>query len=43
VLAIALVDGLGIPLALGDPDITAAGAIEDVLAALAGLLGLERA
>jgi AcrR family transcriptional regulator len=42
VLAIALVDGVGIPLALGDPEITAAGAIEDVLAALAGLLDLER-
>ena len=42
VLAIALVDGVGIPLALGDPEITAAGGIEDVLAALAGLLGLER-
>ena len=42
VLAIALVDGVGIPLALGDPEITATGGIEDVLAALAGLLGLER-
>ncbi len=41
VLAIALVDGVGIPLALGDPEITATGAIEDVLAALAALLGLE--
>jgi AcrR family transcriptional regulator len=41
VLAIALVDGVGIPLALGDPEITATGAIEDVLAALAALVGLE--
>jgi AcrR family transcriptional regulator len=41
VLTIALVDGVGIPLALGDPEITAAGATADVLSALAGLLGLE--
>jgi AcrR family transcriptional regulator len=38
VLAIALVDGMGIPLALGDPEITVAGAVQDVLAALCGLL-----
>jgi AcrR family transcriptional regulator len=42
VLTIALVDGVGIPLALGDPEITAAGAIADVLSALAEMLGLER-
>jgi AcrR family transcriptional regulator len=42
VLTIALVDGVGIPLALGDPEITPAGAIADVLAALAELLGLSR-
>ena len=34
VLAIAMVDGMGIPLALGDPEITGAGAVRDVLAAL---------
>ena len=34
VLTIALVDGVGIPLALGDPEITADGAVGDVLAAL---------
>ena len=34
VLAIALVDGMGIPLSLGDPEITAAGAVQNVLAAL---------
>ncbi len=38
VLAIALVDGMGIPLALGDPEITGPGAVRDVLAALAELL-----
>ena len=38
VLAIALVDGMGIPLALGDPEITGPGAVPDVLAALAELL-----
>jgi BetI-type transcriptional repressor, C-terminal len=32
VLTIALVDGVGIPLALGDPQITADGAVADVLA-----------
>jgi AcrR family transcriptional regulator len=41
VLTIALVDGTGIPLALGDPEITPAGAIAEVLSALAELLGLE--
>jgi len=38
VLAIALADGVGIPLALGDPEITADGAIQDVLTALDALL-----
>ena len=40
VLTIALVDGVGIPLALGDPELTPAGATADVMAALADLLGL---
>ena len=34
VLAVAAADGMGIPLSLGDPQITAAGAVQDVLAAL---------
>jgi hypothetical protein len=38
VLAIALVDGVGIPLALSDPEVTVPGAIRDVLAALRELL-----
>ena len=38
VLAVAMVDGMGIPLALGDPEITGAGAVRDVLAALRELL-----
>ena len=38
VLTIALVDGVGIPLALGDPEITTDGAVRDVLAALDALL-----
>jgi AcrR family transcriptional regulator len=38
VLTIALVDGVGIPLALGDPQITADGAVADVLAALRDVL-----
>jgi AcrR family transcriptional regulator len=37
-LAIALVDGMGIPLALADPDLTGPGAVRDVLAALRELL-----
>lgn len=37
-LAIALVDGMGIPLALGDPEVTGADAVQDVLAALRALL-----
>jgi len=38
VLAIALIDGLGIPLALGDPGITVTTATQDVLATLATVL-----
>jgi AcrR family transcriptional regulator len=38
VLAIALVDGVGIPLALGDPAVTPALASQDVLSALGELL-----
>ena len=38
VLTIALVDGVGIPLALGDPEITAGGAVADVLSALSDML-----
>ena len=38
VLAVAAADGMGIPLSLGDPDITARGAVQDVLAALRELL-----
>jgi AcrR family transcriptional regulator len=38
VLTIALVDGVGIPLALADPEITPDGTVADVLTALAGLL-----
>jgi hypothetical protein len=38
VLVIALVDGMGIPLALQDPEITVASAVQDVLAALRELL-----
>ena len=38
VLAVAAADGLGIPLSLGDPDITAPGAVQYVLAALRELL-----
>jgi hypothetical protein len=41
VLTIALVDGVGIPLALGDPEITAAGATAEVLTALEQLIGLQ--
>jgi AcrR family transcriptional regulator len=40
-LAIAMVDGLGIPLALGDPEMTVATAARDVLTALAALLQLS--
>ncbi len=38
VLAVAATDGLGIPLSLGDPQITAPGAVQDVLAAVRELL-----
>jgi AcrR family transcriptional regulator len=38
VLTIALVDGVGIPLALGDPEITPESAVADVLSALTALL-----
>jgi hypothetical protein len=38
VLTIGLVDGMGIPLALGDPEITVPGAVQGVLATLRSLL-----
>jgi hypothetical protein len=38
VLTIALVDGAGIPLALGDPGLTVPSATDDVLTALGALL-----
>ena len=38
VLAVAAADGLGIPLSLGDPDITAESAVHDVMATLRELL-----
>jgi hypothetical protein len=38
VLTIALVDGVGIPLALDDPEITVDGTVADVLSALGGML-----
>jgi AcrR family transcriptional regulator len=38
VLAVAAADGMGIPLSLGDPEITAGSAVRDVLAALRELL-----
>jgi AcrR family transcriptional regulator len=41
VLAIALVDGAGIPLALGDPQLTVASATASVLATLASVLGVS--
>lgn len=37
-LTIALVDGVGIPLALGDPEITTDGVVDEVLSALDALL-----
>jgi hypothetical protein len=43
VLTIAMADGAGIPLALGDPDLTVASAIQDVLATVAAVLGLSQA
>jgi AcrR family transcriptional regulator len=39
VLAIALVDGMGIPLALGDPEVAGPDAARDVLAVLGDILG----
>jgi AcrR family transcriptional regulator len=41
VLAIALVDGAGIPLALGDPSLSVASATASVLATLASVLGVS--
>jgi AcrR family transcriptional regulator len=41
VLAIALVDGAGIPLALGDPSLSVASATTSVLATLASVLGVS--
>jgi hypothetical protein len=38
VLAVAAADGMGIPLSLGDPDITAASAVHNVMATLRELL-----
>jgi hypothetical protein len=38
VLAVAVADGMGIPLAPGDPDITAASAVHDAMATLRDLL-----
>jgi len=40
VLTVAAADGMGIPLSLGDPQISARGAVQDVLAALRELLRL---
>ena len=39
VLAVAAADGMGIPLSLGDPDITAAGAVHDIMVTLREILG----
>jgi hypothetical protein len=36
------VDGMGIPLSLADPEITAASAAQDVMAALRGVLRPDR-
>lgn len=43
VLVIALVDGVGIPLALGDPEVTPATAAADILSALTALLQVAEA
>ncbi len=40
-LTIALVDGVGIPLVLGDPEVTPDGALAEVLSALGELLRLD--
>jgi hypothetical protein len=42
VLTIALVDGVGIPLALGDPEVAGDGAAQEVLSALRALLSRRR-
>ena len=42
VLTIATLDGIGVPLALGDPQVTADGAVQDVLDALRELLHSAR-
>ena len=43
VLAIAMTDGAGVPLALGDPELTAADATADVLTTVAALLRADPA
>jgi hypothetical protein len=43
VLTLALIDGVGIPLTLGDPEITPARATADILSTLAELLHPEAA
>jgi AcrR family transcriptional regulator len=43
VLVIALVDGVGIPLVLGDPEVTLATAAADILSALTALLQVAEA
>ncbi|MGO8883794.1 MAG: hypothetical protein ACLPUO_17790 [Streptosporangiaceae bacterium] len=40
-LTLALLDGAGIPLALGDPQVTPDEAADEILSVLAELLGLE--
>ena len=42
ILTIGLVDGLGISLALGDPELTVQAAVDDVLTTLAALLRTDR-
>ncbi len=42
VLTIAAADGMGIPLSLADPEITPAGAVQDVMAALRDMLSPDR-
>jgi hypothetical protein len=41
-LTIAAVDGMGIPLSLADPQITAASAAQDVMTALRDMLSPDR-
>jgi hypothetical protein len=43
VLTIAAADGMGIPLSLADPQITPAGAAQDVMTALRDMLSPDRA